>query len=123
MIGMLVGYRLSRHERTKGLRLAWIKTVLLAFVASLLVITAEPAAAQNTAFKKALAQAAAKDKTIQAFYKARDYKPIWTGSSDRRRRVAFLDALRKAPAHGLPRGRYDAAPLKKQFAAEITACR
>ncbi len=117
MISMLVGYRLSRHERTKGLHLAWIKTVFLAFVASLLVITAEPAAAQNAAFKKALAQAAAKDKTIHAFYKAREYKPIWTGSSDRRRRVAFLDALKKAPAHGLPRGRYDAALLKKQFAA------
>ena len=39
-------------------------------------LTAVPATAQVTAFTQALAEAAAKDKAIAEFYKARDYKPI-----------------------------------------------
>lgn len=82
-----------------------ISTVLVAF----------PSYAQSTAFKLAVAQAASKDKAIAAFYKARNYKPIWTSGADRQRRRALLEALRRAPNHGLPTGRYDASQVNKDF--------
>ncbi len=80
-----------------------------------------PASAQSTAFKQAVAQAAAKDKAIAAFYKARNYTPIWTGNKDRQRRQAFVSAASKANDHGLPTGRYDAAQLKRDFGGFKTA--
>ncbi len=75
------------------------------------------AVAQSTAFKQAVALAAANDPAVLEFYKERNFKPIWTGNSDRQRRRAFLDAASKAWVHGLPAGRYDAAQLKKDFGA------
>ncbi|NOX72187.1 MAG: L,D-transpeptidase family protein [Alphaproteobacteria bacterium] len=89
---------------------------LLALALGLLAIFAGlPANAQSIAFKQAVAQAAAKDKAIAAFYKARNYKPIWTSNKDRQRRLAFVSAAAKAQDHGLPVGRYDAAQLKRDF--------
>ncbi len=79
------------------------------------VLVAVPSYAQSTAFKLAVAQAASKDKAIAAFYKARDYKPIWTSGADRQRRRALLEALRRAPSHGLPTGRYDASQVNRDF--------
>lgn len=78
---------------------------------------AAPVSAQVTAFMQAVAEAAAKDDAISNFYKARNYKPIWTGSGDRARRSAFLAALAKAPEHGLPMSRYDPAEIKAAFAS------
>lgn len=75
-----------------------------------------PAQAQSAPFRQALAQAVAGDPEIAAFYAARDYRPIWTSKRDRKRRNAFLAALRQAPAHGLPRGIYDAAAVRADFA-------
>ncbi len=74
-----------------------------------------PVRAQSNAFRQALAQAVAGDPAIAAFYKARDYAPIWTGPRDRQRRSALLAALREAPAHGLPRGRYDERAVRAEF--------
>ncbi len=71
---------------------------------------------QSAPFRQALAQAVAGDPEIAAFYAARDYRPIWTSKRDRKRRNAFLAALRQAPAHGLPRGIYDAAAVRADFA-------
>lgn len=67
-----------------------------------------------TAFKQAVAEAAARDKDIAAFYKANGYKPIWTGISgkDRSRRSALLKVLAQASVHGLPVKRYDPVALK-----------
>jgi len=89
-------------------------TVALAFLTLLtaLLFTAPELRAESTAFKKAVAQAAAQNKIISAFYKARNYEPIWFGGRNNQRRRAFLDALSRAPAHGLPLGRYDAAQVR-----------
>lgn len=76
---------------------------------------AQPAAALSTAYKQAVALAAANDKDIAAFYKAREYQPIWTSNRDRGRRRAFLATVAKIQDHGLPTGRYDAADLKRDF--------
>jgi len=74
-----------------------------------------PLYAQSTAFKLAVAQAAATDKAIAAFYKARNYAPIWTGNRDGQRRRALIEALRKAPDQGLPQGRYDMRTVRDSF--------
>ena len=70
----------------------------LAVAAALTVFAPSAATAQVTALKQAIAEAAARDKDIAAFYKANDYKPIWVGKSgkDRQRRAHFLKALNSA---------------------------
>ncbi|HHI71869.1 MAG TPA: murein L,D-transpeptidase [Rhodobacteraceae bacterium] len=85
-------------------------------------VAGAPVSAQVTAFKQAIAEAAAKDAALAAFYKARNYKPIWTGrlGKDSQRRRAFLAALAKAGDHGLPVKRYDPAAIKASLKAAKT---
>ena len=80
------------------------------------------AEAQITAFKQAVAEAAAKDRDIAAFYKANNYKGIWTSNSgqDRRRRQALFKAIQSADTHGLPTARYDEAGLKSRLKSAKT---
>ena len=75
--------------------------------------------AQVTAFKQAVAEAAAKDRDIAAFYQANNYEAIWTGNfgKDRRRRAALFEAIESADDHGLPVRRYDADGLMAQLKA------
>ncbi len=77
-------------------------------------VAAAPAKAQVTAFMQAVAEAAASDRDIAAFYRENGYKPIWTDRSNKhkQRRAALLNAIADAPMHGLPLGRYDAETLK-----------
>lgn len=84
-----------------------------------LFVTPKPAMAQVTAFKQAVAEAAARDKDISAFYKANAYKSIWTGKAgrDRSRRQALIKALSNASVHGLPAARYDVDGLKAKMKA------
>lgn len=82
--------------------------------------TAPAAPAQVTAFKQAVAEAAAKDPALAEFYKSRGYKALWTSRSDNARRRAFLNALRQAGDHGLPTGRYDPDALANLFRAAKT---
>jgi len=72
------------------------------------------------AFRQAVAEAAAEDEAISAFYRARDYAPIWTGPEDAHRRTAFLSALARAGDHALPVSRYDPADLRAVFGAVLT---
>ncbi len=67
-----------------------------------------PASAQVTAFKQALAEAAASDKDLSAFYKANKFKPIWVGrgGKDRARREALIRAIGQSQMHGLPQPKY-----------------
>ncbi len=73
------------------------------------LFAAVPAKAQITPFMQAVAEAAARDADVAAFYRANGYKPIWTGkgSKDKARRSALLKALKNAGDHALPVGRYD----------------
>ncbi len=75
------------------------------------------AEAQSTAFKQAVAEAAARDRDIAAFYQEHGYEPLWTGSRDRERRAALIEALRTADNHGLPSGRYDIEGLEARMKA------
>ncbi len=76
-------------------------------------LAATPALAQVTAFKQAVAEAAASDKDIAAFYQANKYKAIWTGkgNKDRQRRDALLNAVTNAADHGMPVSRYNPEQL------------
>lgn len=90
-------------------------------VALAFVLTGSPqhAYAQVTAFKQAVAEAAARDADIASYYQATGYKSLWTGKSnrERKRRVAMFKALSQAGNHGLPTARYDAAGLQAKMKA------
>jgi murein L,D-transpeptidase YcbB/YkuD len=62
-----------------------------------------------TGFRQGVAEAAARDEVLAAFYRARDFEGIWTGATEAEvvRRNAFLSALTEAPGHALPAGRHD----------------
>ena len=79
--------------------------------------------AQVTAFKQAIAEAAAQDDDIAAFYRANGYSPIWTGAGDvdRNRRAELLRAIRSVASHGLPVARYDPEGLMYTLASVRTA--
>ncbi len=78
-----------------------------------------PAFARISAFMQAVAEAAAGDSAISAFYQANGYRAIWTGngSRDRSRRQALLKALAGAGDHGLPQGAYDTTALRANLRA------
>ncbi|RVT84417.1 murein L,D-transpeptidase [Rhodobacteraceae bacterium CCMM004] len=83
-------------------------------------LAAGPAAAtQVTAFKQAVAESASDDPVLSQFYREQGYAPIWVAdeADDRARRAAFLSVVAKAPMHGLPAGRYDAATIKRLLAS------
>ena len=96
-----------------------LKTVLRAPLAALLIAVASPVGATPSIspVQFAVAQAAAADEGIAAFYRARDFAPIWMGEGAGARRAAFLRALDNAPDHGLPMQRYDPAAIRAAFAA------
>lgn len=82
-----------------------------------------PAKAEVTALKQAIAEAAARDKDIAAFYKANGYETLWTGRSgrERTRRAQLLKFLADAGDHGLPVARYDPKGLKAKMKSARTA--
>ncbi|MFD3190867.1 murein L,D-transpeptidase [Sedimentitalea sp. HM32M-2] len=98
---------------------------LLAVIGALVMaafLFGAPAAAQVTAFKQAVAEAAAKDADIAAFYRATNYEAVWTGKGGkhRKRRAELIQALSNAGTHGLPVARYDVDGLTAQMQAART---
>jgi murein L,D-transpeptidase YcbB/YkuD len=99
-------------------------------LASAAALTAMPAYAQGqpqgqpqgevqtqprvTPFMSAIAEAAAMDPEISAFYKANGYQAIWTGedADHEARRTALLMALERAGDHALPVASYRLDELK-----------
>ena len=90
------------------------------FVTAAALLIAVPATTfadgQVTQFKLSIAEAAAADDGIAAFYRARDYVPLWAGEGAAARRTAFLTALSQVTDHGLPADRYDIEAIKLMFA-------
>ncbi|MCY4336872.1 MAG: L,D-transpeptidase family protein [Litoreibacter sp.] len=80
-----------------------------------------PADAAVTALKQSIAEAASRDADIAAFYRSRNFKPIFVSKSDNRRRSAILKAFEGASAHGLPAQQYDADELTALFKSAKTA--
>ncbi|SFR48702.1 L,D-transpeptidase family protein [Litoreibacter janthinus] len=73
-----------------------------------------------TALKQSIAEAAARDEALSAFYRERNYKPVFVGNGDGRRRGALLKALASSGDHGLPTKAYDADGLKAAMKAART---
>jgi L,D-transpeptidase YcbB len=95
-----------------------VLTVVLVVVS----LGASPAVAQESAaFRQAVAEAAAGDRVLLAFYQGRSFDGLWIGSGreERNRRTALLAAFDEAGDHGLPEGRYDS----KAFEAKIREAR
>ncbi len=82
--------------------------VALAIALAVAMTTTLPARAQITPFMQSVAETAAKDDAIAAFYRANAYQPLWTGmdAQGAARRAALFSALKQAGDHALPVGRY-----------------
>lgn len=93
---------------------ACVAAVWLTLSASLAAVAASPTI---TPLQQAVAQAAADDPEIVAFYRARDFAPIWFGDGAASRRAALLEAFAAADDHGLPTDRYDATAIRDDFRA------
>jgi L,D-transpeptidase YcbB len=78
-------------------------------------LQSSPSDAQTTAYRQAVAEAAARDEVIAAWYRSAAYDTLWTGADDAARRNALLTVLETAADHGLPVVRYDAAALRLAF--------
>ena len=78
------------------------------------VLGAVPAAAAGLipAFAQALSAAVQDDVALQAFYRDRNYAPVWTDDANAARRLSLFTALETAAAHGLPVTRYDTGALR-----------
>jgi len=74
---------------------------------------------QSTAFRQAVAEAAASDRDLAEFYRETEYRPVWTdeGAEAQARRQALVQALSQAGMHGLPEARYDLDGLMARMGA------
>lgn len=91
------------------IRAAFRPFVILLTGVFLLFAGIVPAAAQEAAFRQAVAEAAAEDRDLAAFYQEQAYRPVWTGNGAEHlaRRQALVQVLARAGVHGLPAQRYD----------------
>lgn len=91
----------------------------IAVAAAVAFAVPEPATAQVTAFKQAVAESASANRDIAAFYRENSFEPIWTGDSDlhRTRRAALLNAVESAGLYGLPTRNYDPQDLRRKMTA------
>jgi len=97
-------------------RLSLVAAALALAPAAVTVVMPAPAQAQAfSALRQAIAEAAASDEALVAFYRDRDFEPVWTVTEAAERRNALLRALGQAGAHGLPASRYDTEGLRAAF--------
>ena len=97
-------------------RLSLVAAILALSPAVLTTVFPAPAQAQAfSALRQAIAEAAAADEALVAFYRDRDFEPVWTVTEAADRRNALLRALEQAETHGLPVGRYDTEGLRQAF--------
>lgn len=68
----------------------------------------QPAMAQVTSFKQAVAETAARHDSVAEFYRAQKFEPVWTGEGPEftARRAALLRAMESAHLHGLPEAKF-----------------
>ncbi|WP_407493528.1 murein L,D-transpeptidase [Pseudooceanicola sp. MF1-13] len=86
-------------------------STLIALAVSVGPVFAQQAetAIRVTAFQQTIAETAATDRDLAAFYRQNDFAPIWTGEGEPylARRQALFQMLSKADDHGLPGASYD----------------
>lgn len=87
---------------------------------SALFMSTFAALADSTAFRQAVAGAAASDEVLSEFYTARGFAGLWTGPEARARRNALMQAFASAGDHGLPEARYDPQAIMARLNAAHT---
>ena len=101
------------------LRFARISLISAGFALAplaLATIAPQPVEAQAfSALRQAIAEAAASDESLVAFYRDRAFAPVWTDRDAADRRNALVRALEQAGNHGLPADRYDVDGLRAAF--------
>jgi murein L,D-transpeptidase YcbB/YkuD len=102
---MTVLTNLSRRSLLSALSAGALASVLPAGMAG--------AVSSVTGFRQGVAEAAARDEALAAFYRMRDFAGIWSGGEDAeiQRRNVFLAALTEAPGHAMPASRHDPRAL------------
>ncbi|UWQ95542.1 L,D-transpeptidase family protein [Rhodobacteraceae bacterium M385] len=82
------------------------------------MLTPNQAEAQAfSALRQAIAEASSTEEQLAAFYRERDFQPIWTTADAADRRNALFSALAEANNHGLPTQRYDTTDLVAAFSS------
>ena len=109
----------SIRLRPVGLILRIIYSIFSLFV---VLSFATAATAQVMAYRQAVAETAARDDALAAFYRERQFEGIWTSNTAEAfaRRQALLQAYAEASDHGLPAALYDPQTLLAQLAAAQT---
>jgi len=99
-------------------RLSLCAAALFAAPIGVLTVTAPAAEAQAfSALRQAIAEAAATDEALVAFYRDRDFEPVWATEAAAPRRAALMRALDQVDHHALPADRYEIEALRTAFAA------
>ncbi|WP_373353663.1 murein L,D-transpeptidase [Pseudoroseicyclus sp. CXY001] len=82
---------------------------VLALAAALALPALSASAQVVSPFRQAVAESAARDDGLAAFYRARGFAPLWSGADEAAiaRRNALLAAFANAPLHGIPAHLYD----------------
>ena len=101
---------------------ARLTSILIAALVALVSLPANEAQAQVTAFRQAVAETAARDEALAAFYRERGFDGIWTGEdrAARDRRNALMATFAEAAAHGLPADRYNPDRIMAELRAAAT---
>lgn len=99
----------------------WPRLAAVLALGAALWSTTAHADVQLTAFRQSVAETAAPDESMAAFYRERGFDGFWTGSEAADRRNALLEALTFASAHGLPADRFDPAMIVAALHAADTA--
>jgi murein L,D-transpeptidase YcbB/YkuD len=97
------------------MRAGWFRATFAASLTAVALFLAPvPSQAQVTVFKQSVAEAAATDADIAAFYRETGYAPLWIGSGEiyMARLSALMRAASEAGFHGLPQDRYTAARIE-----------
>lgn len=108
-----------RFERL-GAQSVLFRLMIVSVAVMISMISVPQARAQVTEFRQAVAQEAARDADLAAFYRARNFEGIWSARADRQRRNALLEAFASAADHGLPAERYNADALIAQLQSATT---
>lgn len=103
-----MNFRMSRRGFSRSLFFALTASLSLGWQSS-------PVFAQSTAYRQAVAEAAALDEDVASWYRSSGYESLWTSADDADRRRALLTVLSTAADHGLPIVRYDAAALRSAY--------
>ena len=99
-------------------RISLMSAALAVLPMAMAAVAPQPVQAQAfSALRQAIAEASASDERLVAFYRDRDFAPVWTVSEAADRRAALIRALDQAQAHGLPAARYDLDGLRAAFRA------